>query len=178
LTLLSILCHFALPETGVYVATDFSSNFNTRGDKLSAVTLPRDEFTIEEASVVTALFAEDILPFYRARLIVREKALAPDLGSYEDSENKVAGRSDYNFYLRLERAAVSGGIPQGVHYFWIKGSRSKAIVNDHVDNWDRNDRNATLDILQRFIKFVPQDLWRRGGVPLNNYNTPRRPHLG
>lgn len=136
----------------------------------AAVDLPSDEFTIDQGRPVRAQFSEDRLPFYHATLIACENINSGSAAEF-------ASQSDYNFYLRLERAPTAGAAAQAVHYFRIKSSHDATTPRRFIEQWNANDKNVTVDLLARFIEHVPMNAWFRNGGPVihQNYKSAPRP---
>ncbi len=126
----------------------------------AAVTVPPDDFTVDEGQPYTARFPEDRLPSYCAALIVREN-ICPT----KSAGNATASQSGYSFYLRLERAAAPATVAQAVHYFRIRPSHDATSPRRFIEQWNMNDKNAAIDLLTRFIEHVPVKSWRRAEGP-------------
>lgn len=136
----------------------------------AAVTLPSNDFTIDEGQPYMAWFPEDRLPSYRAALIVRE-----NICPAKSAANAAESQSVYSFYLRLERAAAPATVAQAVYYFRIKPSRDATAPRRFIEQWNTNDKNAAIDLLARFIEHMPVKSWRRAEGP--PYRPVINPHL-
>ncbi len=147
-------------------------HFNAAGDEIfpgSVRPLPQNEYTVDEGLPVTAEVTGDDLPFYCATLVAREIVMPPQVNrDPEDAANGVAGVSDHNFYLRLERAAVFGGITQDTQYFHIKKGRN---CDEFMRQWNSNDCGLVIELLQKLLKTVPLKAWSRAGDPLVRQNS-------